>query len=316
MCAWTTYSRCWSNDDDNPSGPAITWPPPRRRPRSPRTRRFSGVCLSRRRITGGSRATLPGIDFIEMRPRDAGAWLATGRITGAFISTDIVLEESLEHLEAMPLGAARSDLIVASRDNDGRSRLEDLTGATVATHLPKATGRWFSETNVEVTVVPMGGALEGVCAAGLAEAIVDLRETGSSLAQNQLRVLGVIASCEALFVHHQSDALADLTLRIGAVLAARDQRYAMLSSPHMPSGPISPNSANSMPAASWPSPRCTPAVAHVPQHLDREVFAARTKGLPPPARPILPSGRDPASPRRNPYGNAAGHRRHPSEGVP
>ncbi len=174
---------------------------------------------------------MPGIDFIEMRPRDAGAWLATGRITGAFISTDIVLEESLEHLEAMPLGAARSDLIVASRDNDGRSRLEDLTGATVATHLPKATGRWFSETNVEVTVVPMGGALEGVCAAGLAEAIVDLRETGSSLAQNQLRVLGVIASCEALFVHHQSDALADLTLRIGAVLAARDQRYAML---HLP----------------------------------------------------------------------------------
>src|ERR1019366_10501816 len=86
----------------------------------------------------------------------------------------------------------------------------------------------------EVTVVPMGGALEGVCAAGLAEAIVDLRETGSSLAQNPLRVLGVIASCEALFVHHQSDALADLTLRIGAVLAAPAHPWAMVLLPPAP----------------------------------------------------------------------------------
>ncbi|HTP14250.1 MAG TPA: hypothetical protein VMK13_00255 [Streptosporangiaceae bacterium] len=47
--------------------------------------------------------------------------MATGRIAGAFIPTDIVLEESLEHLGATPLGAARSDLIVASCDDDGSS---------------------------------------------------------------------------------------------------------------------------------------------------------------------------------------------------
>jgi ATP phosphoribosyltransferase len=176
----------------------------------------------------GSRATLGDTEFIEMRPRDAGAWLATGRITGAFVSTDIVLEEGLERLAAVPLGMARSDLVVASRENDGRSGLADLAGATVATHLPVATGRWFAEAGVEATVVTMGGSLEGVCAAGLADAIVDLRETGSSLARNRLRVLDVITGCEALFVYHPSDALADLTLRIGAVLQARDQRYVML----------------------------------------------------------------------------------------
>ena len=42
-------------------------------------------------------------------------------------------------------------------------------------------------------MVTMGGSLEGVCAAGLADAIVDLRETGSSLARNRLRVLNVSA---------------------------------------------------------------------------------------------------------------------------
>jgi ATP phosphoribosyltransferase len=177
---------------------------------------------------GFPEAPFPGTEFLEMRPRDAGAWLATGRIAGAFISTDIVLEEGLADLPAVPLGLARSDLIVASRDDDGRDGLADLAGATVATHLPQATARWFARAGVPVSVVTMGGSLEGVCAAGLADAIVDLRETGTSLARNRLRVLDVIAGCEALFVHQPGEALAGLVLRIGAVLQARDQRYVML----------------------------------------------------------------------------------------
>jgi ATP phosphoribosyltransferase len=179
----------------------------------------------------GSRATVAGIEFIEMRPRDAGTWLAAGKIAGAFISTDIMLEEELGHLGALRLGTARSDLIVACREDDGRAQLADLAGATVATHLPRATARWFAEAGVPVTVVPMGGSLEGVCAAGLADAIVDLRETGSSLARNQLRVLGVIASCEALFVHRRDEALTELTLRVGAALGARSRRYVVF---HLP----------------------------------------------------------------------------------
>ena len=46
----------------------------------------------------GARATVDGIEFIEMRPRDAASWLAAGRIDAAFISTDLVLEERLGEL--------------------------------------------------------------------------------------------------------------------------------------------------------------------------------------------------------------------------
>jgi ATP phosphoribosyltransferase len=179
----------------------------------------------------GSRATIADVEFIEMRPVDAAAWLAAGRIAGGFVSTDLVLEEAIGHLEAIPLGMARSDLVVASRDDDGRLSAEDLAGAAVATHLPKATARWFADRGIAVTIVAMGGALEGVCAAGLAEAIVDLRQTGTSLKQNRLRVLDEIAHCEALFVHDGSAALADLTLRLDAVLQARRQRYVIM---HLP----------------------------------------------------------------------------------
>lgn len=95
------------------------------------------------------------------------------------MSTDLVLEEELGALVQVPLGAARSDLVVAGRDDDGR-------------------------------------------------AIVDLRETGRSLAENRLRVLAEMAACEALFVHDGDPDLDDLAVRVGAVLAARRHRYVML----------------------------------------------------------------------------------------
>ena len=177
---------------------------------------------------GGARARVEGLELIEMRPRDAAAWLRAGRLDGAFVSTDLVLEEDLGDLVQVPLGAARSMLVVASRDDDGRSSAADLAGGVVATHLPQATARWFADQGIDVRVVTMGGALEGVCAAGMADAIVDLRETGRSLAENRLRTLAEIAPCEALFVHDGEPDLDDLAVRIGAVLTARRHRYVML----------------------------------------------------------------------------------------
>jgi ATP phosphoribosyltransferase len=178
---------------------------------------------------GGSLARVDGLAFIEMRSRDAAAALAAGQVSAAFIATDLVAEHELEDLPALSLDFARSDLVVASRDDDGRVTAADLAGATVATHLPGLTRRFFAGRGVEVTVLELGGSLEGVCAAGIADAIVDLRETGTSLATNRLRVLEIIRSCEALFVRRaQTPALDDMALRLNAALEAARHRYVML----------------------------------------------------------------------------------------
>jgi ATP phosphoribosyltransferase len=179
----------------------------------------------------GSRATVEGIELIEMRPRDAAAALAVGQLDAAFLSTDIVAEHALDDLAAVPLGFARCDLVVASRDDDGRTGVADLDGAVVATHLPHMAARFFADRGVDVKVLEMGGSLEGVCAAGIADAIVDLRETGTSLAANRLRVLEVLRPCQALFVRRDDGGLDHLVQRIEAVLTARRQRYVMLHVP-------------------------------------------------------------------------------------
>jgi ATP phosphoribosyltransferase len=180
----------------------------------------------------GSIARTAGLDIIEMRPRDAAAALAAGTLDGAFIATDIAMEHEISDLPTQRLGYARSTLILAGKDSDGPATLQDLDGGVVATHMPCVTERFLAEHGVQARIITMGGSLEGVCAVGLADAIVDNTETGTSLRQNRLQVLATIAECEAEFVHRaDQQVLTDLELRIGAALGARRHRYVML---HLP----------------------------------------------------------------------------------
>lgn len=186
---------------------------------------------------GTASAKTAGIEFIEMRPRDAAAWLRSGRLDAAFISTDTALENEVEKLPAIELGFSKSDLVLACREDSPYTKAEDLAGATVATHLPSWTSRWFESKGVEVDVVAMGGSLEGVCAVGIADAIVDLRETGGSLARNRMHAIEVAEHCQAIFsmASDSHPVVADLQLRLEAALAARRTQYVML---HLPADKI------------------------------------------------------------------------------
>ena len=196
----------------------------------------AGYPVSGLRGAGSAAHVGDHMELIEMRPKDAAAALAAGALDAAFVSTDIAIEYGVEELPSMPLGFARSTMVVASRDDDGRQTHADLAGAVVATHMPNLTRSFFAAADVDVRVVAMGGSLEGACAAGLADAIVDNRETGTSLRQNRLRVLHEIVQCQAEFVHRPGlEVLADLELRLEAALTARRHRYVML---HIPEGQV------------------------------------------------------------------------------
>ena len=174
------------------------------------------------------------IEFIEMRPRDAAAWLRAGRLDAAFISTDTALENEIEDWPAIDLGFSRSDLVLACRTDAPYSCADDLSGKTVATHLPNWTRRWFDSKGIEIDVVAMGGSLEGICARGLADAIVDLRETGNSLRRNSLHSIEVAAACQAVFAHPPdatSPEVASLLLRMEAARTATSRQYLVMHIP-------------------------------------------------------------------------------------
>jgi ATP phosphoribosyltransferase len=184
-------------------------------------------------LHGSAAAEIAGATFIEMRARDAAQALAVGRLDATFCSTDIAWEAGLNDRTVVPLGYSRSDLVIAARIADGPATVEQLDGLVVATHLPNVTRDFLEGRGVKAGhILTMNGSLEGVCAAGLVDAIVDLRQTGTALARNSLQALEVIERCQAcLVVASESDVLDQLRLRIGAVMEADEHVYVML---HLP----------------------------------------------------------------------------------
>jgi ATP phosphoribosyltransferase len=174
-----------------------------------------------------SRTVINEIEFIEMRSRDAARYLAAGKIQGAFLSTDIALEFEFQNVEQINLSEAASTLVVAVNDLDERNSINDLSGAVIATHLPNITKKWIIQNKINAEVIEMDGSLEGVCSSGLADGIVDLRQSGKSLLFNGLKVLDEICECQAQFIYYNNEKTEAISKKISSVLKAKDSYYIM-----------------------------------------------------------------------------------------
>jgi ATP phosphoribosyltransferase len=130
-------------------------------------------------------------------------------------------------------------------------RLEDLAPdgpggepMRVATVFPQLTRRFFAEQGRPVTIVPISGAVEIAPHLGIADVIVDLTSTGSTLRTNGLRELVTVLESSARLVAApgavatggavptaKQQALDELVAALGSVLRARDKRYVMANVP-------------------------------------------------------------------------------------
>jgi ATP phosphoribosyltransferase len=101
-----------------------------------------------------------------------------------------------------------------------------LAGKRVATSFPRITRQWLAERGVEAHFVELSGSVEIMISLGVADAIVDLVETGSTLAANRLRVLDEIGRYETVLVQHQAvgdAATADrIVRRLEGIVIARN----------------------------------------------------------------------------------------------
>src|SRR5260370_14139280 len=102
----------------------------------------------------------------------------------------------------MALGFGHCQLRVAVPDERPYQQLSDLAGRPVATSHPRTTARFFKERNVIVELIEISGAVEITPLLGVADAIVDLVSTGSTLAVNGLPAIETILQTEAPLINH------------------------------------------------------------------------------------------------------------------
>jgi ATP phosphoribosyltransferase len=184
-------------------------------------------------------ASLGGeFEAIFVRASDIPEFVADGAAQAGITGLDLVRESGRSLEELLDLEFGRCRLVVAVRDDNPIRRITDLRDRPrVATVFPKVTARYFAEAGVPVDIVPVSGAAEIAPHLGIADIVVDLTSTGSTLKVNGLvEVATVLTSSARLITAVPPDdarraPLDELVDALGSVLRARSRRYLMANVP-------------------------------------------------------------------------------------
>ena len=177
------------------------------------------------------------VDLLLVRADDIPEYVQDGVVDGGITGANLVVEHGADVVELAPLGFGRCRLAAAVPEDARFERLEDLGGLRIATSFPVTTRVKLAELGIEVTLVEVSGSVEVAPRLGLADAIVDLVSTGSTLAANGLRTVGALLDSQAVLIGARTprdgreELLARLELMLRGVVAARRRRYLMMNAP-------------------------------------------------------------------------------------
>ncbi|MCA2981289.1 MAG: ATP phosphoribosyltransferase, partial [Myxococcaceae bacterium] len=182
-------------------------------------------------------ASLGGeFEAIFVRAQDIPEFVADGAADLGITGADLVAESGRLLTELLDLEFGRCRLVVAARDDSGVSSVEEFKGRPrVASVFPRLTRAFFESKGIAIDVVPVSGAAEIAPHLGIADVVVDLTSTGSTLKVNGLREVATVMDSTARLVGRDEVAsqpwAQELTMALSSVLRARTQRYLMANVP-------------------------------------------------------------------------------------
>ena len=162
-------------------------------------------------------------EFFYLRPRDIATYVGSGALDVGITGRDLLLDSGSTAVEVAPLDFASSTFRFAGPA--GRfSSLEDLRGLRVATSYTGLVGAFLEREGVEVSLVHLDGAVETAVRLGVADAVADVVETGTTLRAQGLEIFGpVILESTAVLISGaaRADGMDVLERRLNGVLVAR-----------------------------------------------------------------------------------------------
>jgi ATP phosphoribosyltransferase len=177
------------------------------------------------------------LDVLFVRTNDVIEFVGDGVADLGITGIDLLTETSAELPRVRDLGYGQCRLAAAVPNDSPYQAVEDLAGLRVATAHPNTARRFFEQRAIPVDVIPISGAVEVAPRLGLAEAIVDLVSTGSTMVMNGLRPIGDVLNSEAVLVANpiahrdRADELGAIDTMLTAVIAARGQKYLLMNAP-------------------------------------------------------------------------------------
>ena len=169
-------------------------------------RLLEGVGFDLSEVRGNSRKlifdTSDGTRFITTRPTDVPTYVENGAADVGFVGKDVLLEAGKSVYEVLDLGIGRCRMVFATPAGADRSMeaLRHLGTFRVATKYPNITREFFQARGISPEIIKLHGSIELAPLVGLAEGIVDLTSTGTTMRENHLEERFLLHECTARMI--------------------------------------------------------------------------------------------------------------------
>ncbi|HCF04262.1 ATP phosphoribosyltransferase [Flavobacterium sp.] len=178
------------------------------------------------------------LEVLYLRNSDIPQYLIDGVVDAAIVGDNLLVEKGKNIQVAEKLGFSKCKVSVAVPKSFNYNSVTDLDGLRIATSYPNTVLDFFKSKNVSVDLHQISGSVEIAPNIGLADAIVDIVSSGSTLFKNNLKEVEVIFKSEAVLavspkISSENKAILDkLQFRIQSVLRARKSKYILMNVPN------------------------------------------------------------------------------------
>lgn len=178
------------------------------------------------------------LEILYLRDDDIPDYVERGVVDLGIIGQNILYEKRPKVKKLLNLRFGFCSLSVAVPKESTIRAIKDLKDKKIATSYPASAINFFKKNGLKISMVQIKGSVEVAPILGVADAIVDLISTGSTLALNDLRVLSKIYDSEAVLIvnnktllNGKKNLLDKLIIRIKGVLSAKNYKYVMMNAP-------------------------------------------------------------------------------------
>jgi ATP phosphoribosyltransferase len=178
----------------------------------------------------------PDVTVLFARAADIPEYVSDGAADLGITGLDQVREADPDNVtELLDLGYGTCRLVLAAPDGGDIETVEDLVGRTVATEFPTIAATYFAGKSVDPEIVEVSGATELTPHVDMADAIIDITSTGTTLAVNNLAIVDEVLSSSVHLIA-RDDVLDQAKVEqvrtaFQSVLSADGKRYLMLNVP-------------------------------------------------------------------------------------